>query len=103
MSYYEKHVFFCINQREAGKACCNASGGSEACEYVKHKVADLGLRGPGKIRVSSSGCMGRCAQGPVLVIYPEGIWYTYSSTDDLDLIINEHLIEGRIVESLIIK
>ena len=101
-NYYEKHVFFCINQKEAGKRCCNASGGSEACEYVKQRIADLNLRGPGKIRVSSSGCMGRCGEGPVMVVYPEGVWYTFSSTEDLDRIINEHLIQNKIVSDLMI-
>jgi (2Fe-2S) ferredoxin len=63
---------------------------------------ELGIHGPGKIRVSKTGCLGRCASGPCLVIYPEGVWYTYSSFSDLDQIIDSHLIAGETVEQLLI-
>ncbi len=60
------------------------------------------MHGPGKIRVSKSGCLGRCSSGPCIVIYPEGIWYTYSSFADIDEIIQSHLIENKPVDSLLI-
>jgi len=63
-------------------------------------VKELGLAGPGKIRVNKAGCLDRCADGPVMVIYPEGIWYTFVDTDDVEEIIQSHLIEGRPVERL---
>jgi len=63
-------------------------------------VKELGLAGPGKIRVNKAGCLDRCTDGPVMVIYPEGIWYTFIDTDDIEEIIQSHLIEGRTVERL---
>ncbi|BCA96822.1 hypothetical protein TUM19329_31830 [Legionella antarctica] len=60
------------------------------------------MHGPGKIRVSKTGCLGRCASGPCLVIYPDGVWYTYSTFTDIDQIIESHLIAGETVEQLLI-
>jgi len=69
-------------------------------EYAKNRVKELGLNGPGKIRVNKAGCLDRCADGPVMVIYPEGIWYTFIDTEDVEEIIQAHLIQGRPVERL---
>lgn len=60
----------------------------------------MGLAGPGKIRVNKAGCLDRCADGPVMVIYPQGIWYTLVDQDDVEEIIQSHLINGRPVERL---
>lgn len=60
------------------------------------------MHGPGKVRVSKSGCLGRCAIGPCIVIYPEAVWYTYASLEDLDEIIASHLIAGQTVERLLL-
>ena len=101
MSHYDKHVFFCVNQRAAGEDCCNNHDAQAARDYVKDKVKKLGLSGEeNKIRINSAGCLGRCELGPVLVVYPEAVWYTYVDTSDLDEIIEEHLKHGRIVERL---
>jgi (2Fe-2S) ferredoxin len=69
-------------------------------EYAKNRVKELGLSGPGKIRVNKAGCLDRCADGPVMVIYPEGIWYTLVDTEDVEEIIQSHLIKGLPVERL---
>lgn len=69
---------------------------------MKSRLLELEMHGPGKIRVSKSGCLGRCSSGPCIVIYPEGVWYTYSSFADIDEIIEKHLVAGRIVEQLLI-
>ena len=100
MSYYDKHVFFCTNCREDGSACCAKRGAVELREYAKHRIKSLKLSGPGKIRINSAGCRDRCAEGPVIVIYPEETWYTYVDQEDIDEIINEHLVGGRPVERL---
>jgi (2Fe-2S) ferredoxin len=68
--------------------------------YAKDKIRALNLNGKGKIRVNSAGCMDRCDEGPVLVVYPEGVWYTYVDKHDIDEIIEEHLLNGRIVTRL---
>ena len=103
MSYYNKHVMLCTNQKPAGKQCCANSGGEEFFSYMKTRLLELEMHGPGKVRVSKSGCLGRCSSGPCIVIYPEGVWYTYSSPEDIDKIIDNHLIAGKIVDSLLIE
>lgn len=103
MSYYNKHVMLCTNQKPAGKQCCANSGGEEFFSYMKSRLLELEMHGPGKFRVSKSGCLGRCSSGPCIVIYPEGVWYSYSSPDDIDKIIDNHLIAGKIVHSLLIE
>jgi (2Fe-2S) ferredoxin len=100
MSYYQYHVFFCCNQREPGRACCNNHGAQEIRDYAKQRIKERGLSGPGHVRVNQAGCMDRCEEGPVLVVYPEGIWYTYVDRADVDEIIEEHLGKGRVVERL---
>jgi (2Fe-2S) ferredoxin len=68
--------------------------------YAKDKIKALNLSGKGKIRVNSAGCMDRCDEGPVLVVYPDGVWYTYVDQHDIDEIIEEHLLHGRVVTRL---
>ena len=69
-------------------------------DYAKARVKELGLAGKGKVRVNQAGCLDRCAEGPVVVVYPEAVWYTYVDEADVDEIITEHLVHGRVVERL---
>jgi (2Fe-2S) ferredoxin len=100
MSYYRHHVFFCCNQRAPGETCCNNHGAQQMRDYAKQRVKELGLSGPGKVRVNQAGCLDRCEEGPVIVVYPEEVWYTYVDRADVDEIIEEHLRHGRVVERL---
>lgn len=100
MSHYQHHVFFCCNQREEGECCCNNLGASEAQTYAKERIAELDLKGKGKIRINKSGCLGRCDEGPVIVVYPEGVWYQYVDKEDVEDIIQQHLINGQVVDRL---
>ena len=101
MSYYENHVFFCCNQRPPGaKVCCNSAGATELRDYAKQRIKELKLSGEGKVRINSAGCLDRCEEGPCIVIYPDEVWYTYVDKSDIDEIIDEHLVNGRIVERL---
>ena len=100
MSWYQHHIFFCTNLREDGSACCQRFDALEVRNYAKARIKELGLSGEGKIRINTAGCLDRCAEGPVLVVYPEDVWYTYIDKDDIDEIIDEHLINGRVVERL---
>ena len=102
MSYYQHHVFFCINNREDGRQACAQCGSQDARNYVKKKCKELGLHGAGKVRVNNAGCLDRCELGPVIVIYPEETWYTYVDNEDLDEIVVEHLQHGRLVERLLL-
>ena len=100
MSFYQRHAFICANQASDGSQSCQDHNALAMVKYAKDRLKELGLFGPGKVRLNKSGCMGRCAAGPVMVVYPEGVWYTYVDKDDVEEIIQEHLLNGREVERL---
>ncbi len=99
--YYEHHVFFCTNERKDGeRQSCGKCGAFDAQQHAKARIKQLGLNGPGKVRINKAGCMDRCEEGPVLVIYPQGTFYTYVDTTDIDDIIDRHILKGEVVERL---
>lgn len=101
MSYYERHIFFCCNQREGSeRPSCNGKGASAMRDYAKQRVKELGLAGEGKLRINQAGCLDRCEEGPCIVVYPDAVWYTYVDRADIDEIIEQHLRHGRVVERL---
>jgi (2Fe-2S) ferredoxin len=100
MSYFERHVFFCLNERSGGEACCAQHGAEAAFNHCKQRVKAEGLAGPGGVRVNRAGCLDRCAGGPVAVVYPEAVWYTYVDASDIDEIVERHLKGGEVVERL---
>jgi len=102
MSYYRHHIFFCLNQRGNGEACCAQHEAQAAFDHCKKRIKDAGLAGPGGVRVNKAGCLDRCAGGPVAVVYPEAVWYTYVDRDDIDEIIESHLQKGQPVERLLL-
>lgn len=102
MSHYKYHVFFCTNQREGGEACCGQHNALEIRNYAKARIKDLGLSGENGVRINTAGCLDRCELGPVLVVYPDAIWYRYLDREDIDEIIDEHLVHGRQVDRLAI-
>ena len=101
-SYYERHIFFCLNQRKGGDECCADHRAQEGFDRCKSQVKAAGLSGPGKVRVNKAGCLDRCAAGPVAVVYPEAVWYTYVDASDIDEIVESHLKNGQIVQRLLI-
>lgn len=101
-SYYQHHVFFCLNERRNGDACCAQHDAQAAFDHCKARVKAEGLAGPGGVRINKAGCLDRCAGGPVAVVYPQGTWYTYVDERDIDEIIQAHLIEGRPIERLML-
>ncbi len=102
MSYYQRHIFFCTNDRgaDAERPSCNQCSSAELRDYAKKRMQEMGLTGAGKVRVNKSGCLDRCEQGPVCVVYPEAVWYTYVDESDIDDIIDSHLVNGEPVERL---
>ncbi len=98
--HFKQHVFFCMNQRDEGRACCADRGAQAAQKHAKKRIKELNLSGAGKVRINQAGCLDRCEEGPVLVVYPEGVWYTYVDNQDIDDIIDSHLIGGTPVERL---
>jgi (2Fe-2S) ferredoxin len=100
-AYYERHIFFCLNERKNGEACCAQFQAQEAFDRCKALVRDAQLSGPGQVRVNKAGCLDRCAAGPVAVVYPEGVWYSYVDIADIDEIVESHLKNGKVVERLL--
>ena len=100
--YYARHIFFCLNQRTNGEDCCANHGAQAAFDHCKARVKAEGLAGVGQVRVNKAGCLDRCAGAPVAVVYPEGTWYSYVDTSDIDEIIDSHLKQGRVIERLLL-
>ena len=101
MSYYRHHLFFCLNVREDGAQCCSQANAEAMFEHAKKKAKKLGLHGKeGDCRVNRAGCFDRCAEGPVCVVYPDAVWYTYVDAADIDEILESHLRDGVPVERL---
>lgn len=102
VSHFKYHVFFCLNQRENGDDCCAQRGAEAAFNYMKSQVKKYGLAGEGQVRINRAGCLDRCQMGPVMVVYPQAVWYTFVDETDLDEIISSHLQHGNIVERLVV-
>lgn len=100
--FFKTHVFFCLNVRKPGheRGCCAEKNAEAMRHYMKDRAKQLGLN---RVRINQSGCLDRCELGPVIVIYPEGIWYTYSTKADIEEILQTHLIEGKRVERLMLQ
>jgi (2Fe-2S) ferredoxin len=99
--YYERHIFFCLNERKNGEDACANHQAQAGFDHCKKRIKELGLSGPGQVRVNKAGCLDRCAGGPVAVVYPEGVWYTYVDAADIDDIVDSHLKSGQAVERLV--
>jgi (2Fe-2S) ferredoxin len=97
---FERHVFVCENLRDADnpKGCCAAKGSAEVRSKLKKLAYDAGLKG--RVRINAAGCLGHCAQGVTLVVYPEAVWYGHVTIDDVDELFREHILKGRPVERL---
>jgi len=100
MQRFQHHVFFCLNRREEPDSCCARFDAERLQAHAKDRVKALGLAGRGKVRINRAGCLDRCDDGPCLVVYPEGTWYTYLDEKDIDEIVESHLRDGKVVERL---
>ena len=100
--FFDFHVFCCVNERpdSAVRECCKKKKSIELRNYMKKKSFKSKFK---KIRINQSGCLDRCEDGPVIVIYPQGIWYRCENFSDVDEIINSHFINGKIVKRLQLK
>lgn len=103
MPHFSRHVFICTNRRDPQnpKGSCANSGAEAICEAFKKALHARGLKG--QMRANSSGCLDQCAHGPTVVVYPEGVWYTVPRVEDVEEIVEQHLIGGVPVERLLIK
>ncbi|GJL77940.1 MAG: ferredoxin [Nitrospinaceae bacterium] len=102
MPRFLKHLFICNNQRKSDdpRGCCASRGSLDLLDYAKGRVKELGLKG--KVRVNKAGCLDACEYGPSMVVYPEDVWYSPKSQEDMEEILQEHVQNNRIVERLVI-
>jgi (2Fe-2S) ferredoxin len=91
--FYRTHVFCCTNERPEGhpRGCCKGKGSERLRNYMKARAKELGLK---DVRINASGCLDRCELGPSMVIYPEGVWYSVRTPEDVDEILTVHVIGG---------
>ncbi len=97
---FEHHVFVCTNAREPGSArpSCTIDGKGELQGLLKDRARAAGLGS--RVRINKAGCLDQCEHGPVVVVYPEVVWYGFVTPGDVDQIVSEHLVGRRPVERL---
>lgn len=95
-SPFEKHVFVCT-----GGSVCTSDGSPAVYSRLKERVKEAGMAA--KVRINKAGCMAQCGHGPMVVVYPENVWYGRISVGDADEIFRNHLVEGRPVERLVYR
>jgi len=102
LAKFERHVFVCTNVREPGSArpSCTHDGKGELHGIFKDKVKDAGLKAT--VRANKAGCLDQCEHGPMVVVYPEAVWYGHVTPADVDEIVSEHLVHGRPVDRLVL-
>ena len=102
MPYFDKHVFVCNNERPDGhpRGDCTKKGGKDVREKFKDELAKRGLKGT--MRANMAGCLDSCEMGCSVVVYPDNVWYGRVTVNDVEEIIEKHLVGGQPVERLVI-
>ena len=101
MKSFTHHIFICINQRpkDDPRGCCADKGSERLAAFFKHEVERLGLKAT--VRANKAGCLDHCADGPSVVIYPEGVWYWVGTEADVTELMERHVLKGEVVERLL--
>jgi (2Fe-2S) ferredoxin len=102
MPTLSRHVFICVNERAPTnpKGCCKHKGGEQVRAQFKKRLTDLGLKGV--VRANTAGCLDQCEHGVTVVVYPEQVWYGGVTVDDVQEIVDRHVLGGEFVERLMI-
>ncbi len=102
MARFERHVFVCINERDDadGRGCCAHRGGLDVAAWFKE--AGKARNWKGRVRVNKAGCLDACEFGPVVVVYPEQVWYSPHTREEVEAICDQHIEGGEVVEDLLV-
>ena len=94
-----KHIFVCTSSRMTGvaKGFCHTKVALEIIQRFTEKLEEEDIT---DVMVSNTGCFGICEKGPIVTVYPDNVWYGSVSTDDVDEIVDSHIMNGKIVEKL---
>lgn len=101
MSFYSPHCFVCTNKRpdDHPRGSCGAKNAESLRQYLREKMKQAGIE---TARANSAGCLDQCENDPVMVVYPEGIWYRLPDTNAIDRIVTEHFKGGKIVQEFVL-
>ena len=97
----QKHIFLCADQTEAN--CSPRRKTLESWEYLKTRLSELGLDNRGGIYRSKVNCLRVCSQGPIAVVYPDGVWYKRCTPEVLERIVQDHLVNRSVVKEFVIS
>jgi (2Fe-2S) ferredoxin len=99
---YKRHIFACHTQRppQHPRGSCGANGAQSLWDRLGKKIENERLAA--EVGFTASGCLGFCSAGPLMVIYPEGVWYMPKTVEDIDVIVETHLKQGKLAEKLVV-
>jgi len=100
--HFDFHIFICQNQRPEGheRGCCLSNGSDKLLNHMKARLKELGVK---NLRVNKAGCMDQCEKGPAMVIYPQGAWYSPKSIEDIEEIIQLHILSKKEATTLLME